>query len=65
VKRNGVFAFDDYATYVLEEINERGYGTCNFRSVGREATACPPGTRPGYLNGGLRRTLEALSAVRT
>lgn len=32
-----------------------------FQSVGREATECPPGTKPGYLNGGTRRTLEALA----
>jgi hypothetical protein len=30
-------------------------------SVGREHVGpCPAGTKPGYLNGGTRRTLEAL-----
>ena len=58
------FSFDAYAAFCYDEINIRKYGSCNFQTVGREATACPPGTRPGYLNGGLRRTLEALAAHR-
>ena len=56
----GRFDFDSFAAHWRAEIEERGYGSCNFMSVGREATACPPGTRPGYLNGATRRTLEAL-----
>lgn len=54
------FDFDGWASHWRAEIEERGYGSCNFQSVGREATGCPPGTRPGYLNGATRRTLEAL-----
>jgi len=56
----GAFDFDGWAAHWRAEIEERGYGSCNFQSVGREATGCPPGTRPGYLNGATRRTLEAL-----
>ena len=56
----GQYSFDGYAAYWLAQI-EAGYGSCNFQSVGREFVGdCPPGTRPGYLNGGTRRTLEAL-----
>ena len=54
------FDFDGWAEHWRAEIEERGYGSCNFQSVGREATGCPPGTRPGYLNGATRRTLDAL-----
>ena len=57
---DGRFDFDAFAAHWRAEIEERGYGSCNFMSVGREATSCPPGTRPGYLNGATRRTLEAL-----
>jgi ADP-ribosylglycohydrolase len=58
------FDFDGWAAHWRAEIEERGYGSCNFQSVvGREATACPPGTRPGYLNGATRRTLEALRSA--
>jgi ADP-ribosylglycohydrolase len=54
------FDFDAFAAHWRDEIEVRGYGSCNFQSVGREATECPPGTRPGYLNGATRRTLDAL-----
>jgi hypothetical protein len=57
------FDFDRFAAFWRAEIEERGYGSCNFLSVGREATACPPGTRPGYLNGATRRTLDALRSA--
>ena len=57
------FGFDAFETHWREEITVRGYGSCNFQSVGREATGCPPGMRPGYLNGGTRRTLEAVAAA--
>ncbi len=35
------------------------YGSCNFQSVPAGAP-CPSGTKPGYINGGSRRTLQAL-----
>jgi hypothetical protein len=54
------FDFDGWAAHWRAEIEERGYGSCNFQSVGRESADCPPGTRAGYLNGATRRTLEAL-----
>ena len=61
VKKQGVsFSFDSFAAYWKKEIDE-GYGSCNFMSVGREAKGCPPGLKPGYINGGSRRTLDALS----
>jgi len=54
------YTFDGYAAHWLSAIRD-GYGSCNFMSVGREHVGpCPPGTKPGYLNGGTRRTLEAL-----
>ena len=40
----GAFDFDGWAAHWRAEIEERGYGSCNFQSVGREATGCPPGT---------------------
>jgi ADP-ribosylglycohydrolase len=60
VATGGQYTFDGYAAHWLAQI-EAGYGSCNFQSVGREWVGdCPPGTRPGYLNGGTRRTLDAL-----
>lgn len=53
------YTFDGYASFWLRKI-QTGYGSCSFHNVGRDATECPPGTIPGYLNGGTRRTLEAL-----
>ena len=55
------YSFDVYAQYWLDQINVKGYGSCNFQSVGRNAIGCPPGLKPGYINGGSRRTLQALS----
>jgi ADP-ribosylglycohydrolase len=55
------YSFDIYAQYWLHEINVKGYGSCNFQSVGRNAVGCPPGLKPGYINGGSRRTLQAIS----
>jgi ADP-ribosylglycohydrolase len=55
------YTFDKYAQYWLKQINEEGYGSCNFQSVGRDAKGCPPGLKPGYINGGSRRTLQALA----
>lgn len=57
----GNYTFDGYAGYWKRQIDE-GYGSCNFMSVGRQATSCPPGLKPGYLNGATRRTLEALES---
>jgi ADP-ribosylglycohydrolase len=57
------YDFDRFAAFWRAEIEERGYGSCNFMSVGREATSCPPGLRPGYLNGATRRTLDALRSA--
>lgn len=54
------YTFDGYAAHWLKR-HQDGYGSCNFMSVGREWTGpCPAGTFPGYINGGSRRTLEAL-----
>lgn len=53
------YDFDGYARYWKQQIDE-GYGSCNFQSVGRNSKQCPPGTKPGYLNGATRRTLRAL-----
>ena len=61
--RGARFDFDGLEQHWRSEIVDRGYGACNFQSVGREATGCPPGMRPGYLNGGTRRTLEAVAAA--
>ena len=55
------YSFDKYANYWLQQINKEGYGSCNFQSVGRDAKSCPPGLKPGYINGGSRRTLQALA----
>ena len=54
------YSFDTYAAYWKRQIDE-GYGSCNFQTVGRDAIGCPPGLKPGYINGGSRRTLQALS----
>lgn len=35
------------------------YGSCNFQTVAA-GSPCPSGTKPGYINGGSRRTLQAL-----
>ena len=59
------YDFDAWAEHWRAEIDERGYGACNFQSVGRDATGCPPGLRPGYLNGATRRTLDAVRAHRS
>jgi len=57
------FSFDAFAGFWYDEITVRGYGSCNFMSVGREHQGpCPAGMRPGYINGGSRRTLEMLQA---
>jgi len=55
------YSFDSYASFWKKQIDE-GYGSCNFQSVGRDAKGCPPGTKPGYINGGSRRTLQALAS---
>lgn len=57
----GAYSFDSYALYWKRQIDE-GYGSCNFQSVGRESKGCPPGLKPGYINGASRRTLQALAA---
>ena len=57
---SGRYSWDGYAAHWLKQIQD-GYGSCNFQSVGREFTGdCPPGMKPGYLNGGTRRTLDAI-----
>ena len=54
------YSFDGFAQHWLNAI-KGGYGSCNFQSVGRDFSGeCPPGLQPGYLNGGTRRTLDAL-----
>lgn len=53
------YSFDGYADYWKKQIDE-GYGSCNFQSVPRDTVVCPPGLKPGYLNGATRRTLQAL-----
>jgi len=50
-----------YAKYWYKQITIDGYGSCNFQTVGRDAKGYPPGLKPGYINGGSRRTLQALS----
>ena len=55
------YTFDSYAAYWKRQIDE-GYGSCNFQSVGRDAKGCPPGLKPGYINGASRRTLQMLAA---
>jgi hypothetical protein len=52
------YSFDTFAAYWKREI-DAGYGSCNFQSVPPNSP-CPPGTKPGYINGGSRRTLQAL-----
>jgi hypothetical protein len=52
------YSFDTFAAYWKSEI-DAGYGSCNFQTVPPNAP-CPPGTKPGYINGGSRRTLQAL-----
>lgn len=59
IVQDGSYSFNSYAAFWKREIDE-GYGSCNFQSVGRDATGCPPGLKPGYINGGSRRTLQAL-----
>jgi hypothetical protein len=61
--RGTPYNFDGFEAHWRTEITERGYGSCNFQSVGRDAVGCPPGLRPGYLNGGTRMTLEAVFAA--
>jgi hypothetical protein len=58
-KTNAPYSFDTYAQYWKAQI-DGGYGSCNFMSVGRDAKGCPPNLSPGYINGGSRRTLQAL-----
>lgn len=55
---NKPFTFDRFADYWKSQIDQ-GYGSCNFQSVNRQGK-CPKGTKPGYLNGGTKRTLQAL-----
>ena len=59
-QRGTSYSFDSFANRWKQEI-DNGYGSCNFMSVGRDAKGCPPGLKPGYINGGSRRTLEALA----
>ncbi|KAK3269456.1 hypothetical protein CYMTET_22107 [Cymbomonas tetramitiformis] len=54
----GRYSFDGYAEYWLKRIRE-GYGQCNFHTV--KDGKCPPGQKPGYLNGGSRQTLRNLA----
>ena len=56
---NAQYSFDSFAYYWKQQI-DGGYGSCNFQSVGRDARGCPPNLKPGYINGGSRRTLQAL-----
>ena len=53
------YSFMGYAAYWKQQIDE-GYGSCNFQTVGPDIKGCPPGLKPGYLNGATRRTLAAL-----
>lgn len=63
-QRGERYTFDGLEAHWRAEIEERGYGACNFISVGREHSGpCPAGLRPGYLNGGTRRTLEDVAAA--
>lgn len=55
------YTFDSWALFWKKQIDE-GYGSCNFQTVGRDAKGCPPGLKPGYINGGSRRTLQALAS---
>jgi ADP-ribosylglycohydrolase len=54
------YSFDSFASFWKKQIDE-GYGSCNFQSVGRDAKECPKGLKPGYINGGSRRTLQSLA----
>jgi len=58
------YNFDGFADYWYNEITINGYGSCNFQSVGRDAVSCPPGLKPGYINGGSRRTIENIQNIR-
>lgn len=58
------YDFDGFALFWYNEIAVHGYGSCNFQSVGRDAESCPQGLRPGYINGGSRRTIQAIQQVR-
>jgi hypothetical protein len=49
------YDFDGFASYWYQQILQ-GYGSCNFQTVNKNSE-CPPNTKPGYLNGGTRRTL--------
>lgn len=60
VDTKGVYQFNAFAGHWLQRI-ANGYGSCNFQTVGRSGD-CKPGTQPGYINGGSRRTLQVLSA---
>lgn len=59
-KDSRTYSFDSFAQYWKQQIDS-GYGSCNFQSVGRDAKGCPPGLKPGYINGGSRRTLQVLA----
>ena len=52
------YSFDGYSLYWKHEI-DNGYGSCNFQTV-LSGHSCPKGTKPGYLNGGTRQTLQNL-----
>jgi len=59
VASGGKYTFDGYERYWRDQIMVHGYGSCNFQTVGRDGS-CPPNSKPGYINGGTRRTLAAL-----
>jgi len=46
--------------YYYHHYQYQGYGSCNFQNV--NDGKCPVGTKPGYLNGGTRRTLQMLNS---
>jgi len=54
---NAEYSFDSFSYYWKRQI-DGGYGSCNFQTVGGKV--CPPNLKPGYINGGSRRTLQAL-----
>ena len=54
------YDFDGFASYWYQQILQ-GYGSCNFQTVNKNSE-CPPNTKPGYLNGGTRRTLAMLES---
>ncbi|MEW5317417.1 MAG: hypothetical protein WDW38_008714 [Sanguina aurantia] len=60
VQAQGEYTFDGYELYWRKEILENGYGSCNFQTV--KGSVCPPGMRPGYINGASRRTLGAIQS---